>query len=348
MVTCAQCNLHLVKGDGCSYVTCYCGFGFDYNTRVREMSVVRFETDHGDDAGRYAAFLLYTHETDSPGEGAELHRIAVQYGQSKPEELKEGRAQLWAQLHPHHTVYHAEQCLRSPPSGKDQELAQTWVDKHPDQVAKRQAASKAANLKAAAAIARKLRMSEIAMLIRCPRLHPQLSNMLQNYVHSYPFFAYCLTMTHRVREAKREQYFSSVGRATTSKVSPLHSFAAVTSNRFSLLKARKTLLESIRKTGIFTIQFQEKATSSRATRIVKEYEGCVFFQPATNGPDATVPVPTAHTRCLEKLEKKLANTRGLNSKDRRNHRRAALERARRGAAAAAPSRPCWLARATSA
>lgn len=103
-LTCGQCGIYLVKGDGCSSVSCVCGFHFNWNTRMEEMQRVRaqvFVNEHGME--KIARMFMFTEDfpADEVAQAENIRNLM-------PTEFFEGVGKLLKLYFPQNTATYAK------------------------------------------------------------------------------------------------------------------------------------------------------------------------------------------------------------------------------------------------
>jgi len=112
-LTCGQCGIFLVKGDGCSSVSCVCGFSFNWNSRMEEMKSVRitefFRSRYPDqNVGLVCAEILFDFASSPSGVGVSLDpsntslpeavQMAVQYRSTHSSDVNNGEMALFRRM----------------------------------------------------------------------------------------------------------------------------------------------------------------------------------------------------------------------------------------------------------
>jgi len=185
IVSCSVCWIFLVKGDGCDWVNCVCGKGFEWSTRVNEMKSLRFKHKHGDAASRMSAVILNACNWDgsfplSPPVGSifsteELEEAYFWYSNNR-EEGEQGRSQLWQKLNPQHTTQKALFFLNKSTTF-ERALAQAWLHFHPFEQAQAEKINTFCQSISWEALTKSLKPSEIEQIISSP----MRQNMLKEY-----------------------------------------------------------------------------------------------------------------------------------------------------------------------
>mmetsp|Transcript_20632 Transcript_20632/g.26755 ORF Transcript_20632/g.26755 Transcript_20632/m.26755 type:complete len:724 (+) Transcript_20632:103-2274(+) len=284
MLTCSQCGIFLVKGDGCSSVSCVCGHSFDWRERASEFKIISFESKYGDEVAKMAARILYFwfddfepnylnlklehhNEPDHCPFTRDEMKVALLWLSRNESQKLLGRAELWAEMHPHYTSQKAKYYSCSCRSScRDVKLAKAWLQTHPEvQEEETQRA-----IKVSKAFNRVFSLGELAVMrTKCQQhrqgLHSEVQKILSPHFLSASFdFIHKLQVIHRVNDEKRRRFLGNPPKNAADS-------------------ARDAVLKTIKQRSFFINHFPIK-TLDKAASIIKCFESSIFAENDTLSP----------------------------------------------------------------
>lgn len=115
LLTCPQCGIYLVRGDGCNSITCVCKYSFNWRNRVMEMQRLAIEAFKERNGARSLLLLAKAHHFPDRAlpELMENPDLVAHFVETETENFSIGSAQLFLSLFPMCTNEVASLILRS-------------------------------------------------------------------------------------------------------------------------------------------------------------------------------------------------------------------------------------------